>query len=64
MQVIAEGIETEEQALKLINMDCPFGQGYFYSRPTNAIQAEAILQKIPPVNILSEIPDINFDTVN
>jgi diguanylate cyclase (GGDEF)-like protein/PAS domain S-box-containing protein len=64
MQVIAEGIETEEQAQKLINLDCPFGQGYFYSKPTNAMQAEAILEKAQPLNILPNLTDLNFDTVN
>lgn len=63
MQVIAEGIETEEQALKLINLDCPFGQGYFYSKPANAIQAEAILENAQPLNVLPNLPDLNFDTV-
>ena len=64
MQVIAEGIETEEQALKLVNLDCTFGQGYFYSKPTDAAQAEAILKKAPPLNILPGLSDSNFDSVN
>jgi diguanylate cyclase (GGDEF)-like protein/PAS domain S-box-containing protein len=64
MQVIAEGIETEEQALKLINLDCAFGQGYFYSKPTDAMQAEAILEKAQPLNILPDLANLNFDSVN
>jgi diguanylate cyclase (GGDEF)-like protein/PAS domain S-box-containing protein len=64
MQVIAEGIETEEQALKLINLDCHLGQGYFYSKPTDSLQAEAILEKAQPLNILPDLANLNFDSVN
>ncbi|MGC2239079.1 MAG: EAL domain-containing protein [Pyrinomonadaceae bacterium] len=63
MQVIAEGIETEEQALKLINLDCPFGQGYFYSKPTDAMQAETIIEKVQPLHVLPNLISVNFDTL-
>ncbi|WP_024326387.1 EAL domain-containing protein [Thioalkalivibrio sp. AKL19] len=33
MQVIAEGVETAEQAAFLRERGCALGQGYFYSRP-------------------------------
>lgn len=33
MQVVAEGIETEEQVAALREMDCDFIQGYVYSKP-------------------------------
>ncbi|AJQ94035.1 putative bifunctional diguanylate cyclase/phosphodiesterase [Gynuella sunshinyii] len=33
LDVIAEGIETEAQCLLLNELQCPKGQGYFYSRP-------------------------------
>jgi diguanylate cyclase (GGDEF)-like protein/PAS domain S-box-containing protein len=64
MQVVAEGIETEEQALRLINLDCAFGQGFFYSKPTSAAQAEAILENVPPLNAPPEFANLNFDTVS
>ncbi len=37
LTVIAEGIEEEGQAQKLIGMGCHEGQGYFYSRPLTAV---------------------------
>lgn len=51
MQVIAEGVETEEQALQLIDLDCAFGQGFYYSKPTDAQQAEAILENNSSLDI-------------
>jgi EAL domain-containing protein (putative c-di-GMP-specific phosphodiesterase class I) len=33
LDVVAEGIETEAQEKKLLDIDCRFGQGYFYARP-------------------------------
>jgi diguanylate cyclase (GGDEF)-like protein len=47
MEVIAEGIETEDQAARLVNLDCTLGQGYLFSKPTDAAQAEAILRDTP-----------------
>ena len=34
MGVIAEGVETREQADLVCNVGCTFGQGYYYGRPT------------------------------
>ena len=43
MNIVAEGIETEEQLQKLIELGCKKGQGYLFSRP---IDAEAATQLI------------------
>ncbi len=41
LDVIAEGIETEEQAAFMTKHECTFAQGYFYSRPIVAEEFEA-----------------------
>ena len=33
IRVVAEGIETQEQANFLLEQDCDYGQGYFFARP-------------------------------
>jgi EAL domain-containing protein (putative c-di-GMP-specific phosphodiesterase class I) len=36
LTVVAEGVETEEQAKALIAIGCDIGQGYLYARPMPA----------------------------
>jgi diguanylate cyclase (GGDEF)-like protein/PAS domain S-box-containing protein len=45
MEVVAEGIQTEEQRLKLRALGCEYGQGFFLSEPVPADGAEALLMK-------------------
>ena len=45
LSVIAEGIETSEQAAKLRIFDCQLGQGYLFSRPREATVIQALLEK-------------------
>lgn len=45
MKVIAEGPETEAHVQQLQELDCNFGQGYFFSRPISQDQLEALLTK-------------------
>ncbi|MBQ9075334.1 MAG: bifunctional diguanylate cyclase/phosphodiesterase, partial [Mogibacterium sp.] len=42
--VIAEGVETEEQMLRLREMGCDIVQGYFFSRPVPAAEYEIFLK--------------------
>ena len=41
MDVIAEGVETADQALQLRRLGCEFAQGFLYSRPVDAAAAMA-----------------------
>ena len=52
MEVVAEGIETSEQADQLEQLGCDYGQGYFFSKPVEADTAAQMIlaQKFPPAN--------------
>jgi diguanylate cyclase (GGDEF)-like protein/PAS domain S-box-containing protein len=43
MDVVAEGVETKEQLKILRDLKCEYGQGYYFSRPSNAADAEKII---------------------
>jgi EAL domain-containing protein (putative c-di-GMP-specific phosphodiesterase class I) len=41
MQVVAEGVEENEQITRLISMGCEFGQGFFFSKPVSRARCGA-----------------------
>ena len=43
MDVVAEGIETPEQADQLEQLGCDYGQGYFFSKPVEAKVAREMI---------------------
>jgi EAL domain-containing protein (putative c-di-GMP-specific phosphodiesterase class I) len=43
LDVIAEGVETEEQRMRLLNKGCNNYQGYLFSKPIPIEQFEALL---------------------
>lgn len=47
MDVIAEGIETEEEVLHLKKLGCERGQGYWFSPPMSQEKLEEHLQAGP-----------------
>ena len=48
MEVIAEGVETEEQRAFLEDNNCLLYQGYLFSKPVPIAQFEALVQTIEP----------------
>jgi len=44
-QTVAEGIETDSQLACLKELDCRFGQGYYFSKPLTPEEAEVLLQE-------------------
>ena len=43
LQTVAEGVETPEQAARLKEIGCDYGQGYLYSRPVEEAAALSLL---------------------
>ncbi|NOZ69240.1 MAG: EAL domain-containing protein, partial [Deferribacteres bacterium] len=45
MDIIAEGVETEDQIEQLRSLNCKYMQGYFFSRPLNCSETERLLRR-------------------
>jgi diguanylate cyclase (GGDEF)-like protein/PAS domain S-box-containing protein len=45
MRVVAEGIETADQLANLRQLNCEYGQGYFFSEPLEAKKAEIFINE-------------------
>lgn len=50
LNVIAEGVECEEQIRILVECGCSQGQGYYFSKPTTPIECERFMRKIGETN--------------
>ena len=47
MQVAAEGLETSDQFLKVRQLDCEYGQGFYFSEPLDADDARQLYASNP-----------------
>ncbi len=45
LNAVAEGIETESQLALLRDIGCRYGQGYYFSKPVGASDAEQLLER-------------------
>ena len=58
MQVIAEGVETEDQLNQLRLLKCQYAQGYLFSKPLDATQADLfILNRLNNSPTALQIPE-------
>jgi diguanylate cyclase (GGDEF)-like protein len=58
MEIVAEGIETHEQADQLEQLGCDYGQGYLFSKPVEVTEATRMIMasKFPlPNNVESKV---------
>jgi diguanylate cyclase (GGDEF)-like protein len=62
MQVVAEGVESEEQLDQLRSLKCQYGQGYLFSKPLDIIDAELFILNRAPADSLavSELAVVDF----
>jgi EAL domain-containing protein (putative c-di-GMP-specific phosphodiesterase class I) len=58
MEVIAEGIETDEQYQQLKMLGCEYGQGYLFSCPVNN---QAVVHLLAQDARRDAEPDINLE---
>jgi EAL domain-containing protein (putative c-di-GMP-specific phosphodiesterase class I) len=61
MEVIAEGIETEEQYQQLKMLGCEYGQGFLFSRPVNNEVVQHLLAQDAGRDLQ---PDLDLTTDN
>jgi diguanylate cyclase (GGDEF)-like protein len=47
MDVVAEGVETPEQAERLLELGCEFAQGFYYSKGVDSTAAGQLIQSQP-----------------
>jgi EAL domain-containing protein (putative c-di-GMP-specific phosphodiesterase class I) len=68
LKVVAEGIETEEAAVRLRDLRCDIAQGYLYAKPMPLAAFEAWLEgkvRVPVIAVPVDFPIEDLaDTVN
>jgi EAL domain-containing protein (putative c-di-GMP-specific phosphodiesterase class I) len=47
IKVVAEGIEQEDQARRLVEIECDFGQGFLFSKAVPASRVPSLLERWP-----------------
>jgi EAL domain-containing protein (putative c-di-GMP-specific phosphodiesterase class I) len=48
MEVVAEGAETDSDAVELYQLGCEYAQGFAFGEPTTDDEARALLGEHPP----------------
>lgn len=59
LQTIAEGVETDEQKMFLLNLGCYYAQGFYFSRPISEEEFEKLIQNPDNVETEEESKSLN-----
>ncbi|HOK81735.1 MAG TPA: EAL domain-containing protein [Clostridia bacterium] len=57
MEIVAEGVETKEQASFLRSVGCKYAQGYYYSKPVEVSRFEEMVEKQESIESYYEADD-------
>ena len=60
MQVVAEGVETEEQLEQLRSLKCQYGQGFYFSRPFDVLDADLFILNRARRDSVTQLETVNF----
>jgi len=60
MQVVAEGVETEEQWEQLRSLKCQYGQGFLFSKPLEVTDADLFVLNSARAGSLVELAVVDF----
>jgi diguanylate cyclase (GGDEF)-like protein len=60
MQVVAEGVETEEQLDQLRSLKCQYGQGFYFSRPLDVPDADLFVLNSVRGESLVDLAAVDF----
>ena len=58
LDVVAEGIESEDQVAQLRDARCTRGQGYYFWEPLDVASVEDILQDLPHLVLPRELAGV------
>jgi EAL domain-containing protein (putative c-di-GMP-specific phosphodiesterase class I) len=58
MEVVAEGAETDSDAVELYQLGCEYAQGFHFGEPLSAEDASALLQAEAPIEQSEPAPRI------
>ncbi|MBK5013290.1 MULTISPECIES: EAL domain-containing protein [Pantoea] len=61
MDVIAEGVETEEQAEMLRGIGCLYAQGYLFGKPVSGAESCRMLNAVPDKGSLRRVARLSLD---
>jgi diguanylate cyclase (GGDEF)-like protein len=60
MQVIAEGVETEEQLEQLRSLKCQYGQGFLFSKPLDVTDVDLYILNSARADTVVELAAVDF----